>query len=115
MMQDWYDKMVKALQLNGKGERSQSRLGGTLCACSSTSIVKPPINPNPSREVSAQKHPKSLSTLLLLPGGIAQPAAATSSLQTRNQKALPYMQSLSRSGLLESRLKEGDVLDLLIF
>ena len=23
MMQDWYDKMVKALQLNGKGERSQ--------------------------------------------------------------------------------------------
>jgi hypothetical protein len=23
MMQDWYDKMIKALQLNGKGERSQ--------------------------------------------------------------------------------------------
>jgi site-specific recombinase XerD len=23
MMQDWYDKMVKALQLNGKGERTQ--------------------------------------------------------------------------------------------
>ena len=47
MMQDWYDKMVKALQLNGKGN-ALNMLTPALCACSSTSIVKPPINPNPS-------------------------------------------------------------------
>jgi hypothetical protein len=30
MMQDWYDKMVKALQLNGKGERSQQAYARTV-------------------------------------------------------------------------------------
>ena len=32
MMTDWYDKTIQALQLNGKGKRTESRLGVTILA-----------------------------------------------------------------------------------
>jgi hypothetical protein len=87
MMQDWYDKMVKALQLNGKGERSQQAHARAVRMLIDF-YRKTADQPKSFREVSAQKHPKHFTTLLPLPGLIAHPTARPSSEPT-NQKALP--------------------------
>ena len=41
MMNDWYQRMIDTLQLNGKGERTQRRTRAR-CACFLSSMTKPP-------------------------------------------------------------------------
>jgi hypothetical protein len=103
MMTDWYDKMVKALQLNGKGERTQkayTRALRMLIDFYSKTPEQPQFFPGGKRS----KAPKIPHNPTATPRVIAHPTARSSS-EPRNQKALPYMQSLSRSGLLEPRIE----------
>ncbi len=49
MMTDWYEKMVKALQLNGKGERTHSRYRrGHPVPCLTADRERPKVASSPS-------------------------------------------------------------------
>ena len=55
MKTEWYDRMIKALQLNGKGDARRRSMYGP-CACSPSSMASLPIS-----------LPKNKNMFLLLP------------------------------------------------